>query len=455
VIPLLTAEQMRTADAAAVHRVGEDALVEAAGYAVGGAARDMLGHLYGRRVAVVAGPGLNGSDGRVAARWLTARGARVDVLEASSAPRGLGGYDLVIDAAFGLGCTRPYFAPDVVGDAAVLAVDLPSGVDPDTGTLLGRPMVADVTLALGAIKPAHLVGPAVEFVGSLRFAGLGIVDSAESGLVETADLAHFVRQHRDDHKWRHAVFVLAGSATMPGAADLVTEGAIAAGASMVRVCVPGIKSRRLSGLPSEAVRVDSSVAGLADISVAISPRLQSLVIGPGLGRDPQLRAQVRAMVTRSKVPLVLDADGLHAVDPELLAHREHPESPVILTPHDGEYTVMVGHEPGEDRLQAARDLAAAAKSVVLLKGPTTVIADPSGAVRIVTAGTPALATAGTGDVLAGMIAGALARGHAPLQAAALSAHLHGLAGARLGPYGSALQLRGAVTEVLGEVDHAG
>jgi NAD(P)H-hydrate epimerase len=415
----------------------------------------MLGSIYGKRVAVVAGPGLNGADGRVAARWLVDRGARVDVLDALSAPSLLAGYDLVIDAAFGLGCARPYFAPDVDDRTLVLAVDLPSGVAADTGDVLGRPMVADVTLAIGAVKPAHLIGPAVEFVGALRFAGLGIDPDAASGIVEESDLAHFVRQHRDDHKWRHAVLIVAGSETMPGAALLATRGALAAGASMVRVCVPGVKASRLGALPPEAVRVDSSVEGLGEIVVTVSTRLHALVIGPGIGRELDVRAQVRSFVQRARVPLVLDADGLHAVDVEWLANREFPESPLVLTPHDGEYTALVGHEPGVDRLEAARSLARDTRCVVLLKGPTTVVADPQGHVRVVTAGTPALATAGTGDVLAGMIAGSLARGHPALTATALAAELHGAAGRRLPLYGTAHQLGDVVGDLLGELTNAG
>ncbi len=454
-IPLLSADEMRAADGAAVARVGQDALVTRAGYAVGLTAASMLGTLYGQRVAVVAGPGLNGADGRVAAEWLRSRGAHVRVIDATNAPARLVGYDLVIDAAYGLGCSRAYYAPDVDDHTLVLAVDVPSGVEADSGDVMGRPMVADVTLALGAVKPGHLIGPAIEFVGDLRFAGLDIVDGSRSGVVETSDLAFFVRQHRDDHKWRHAVLLVAGSATMPGAASLATHGALSTGASMVRVCVPGVKASRLSSLPSEAVVVEATVEELAELSVSVSTRLHALVIGPGLGRDPEVRRQVRALIERARVPVVLDADGLHAVDVPWLANRRYSDAPIVLTPHDGEYTVLYGREPGEDRLEAARSLARDTHCVVLLKGPTTIVANPEGDVRVVRAGTPALATAGTGDVLAGMIAGALARGHAPVAAASLAAHLHGLAGARLPVYGAAHQLVDTVADILGEMTRAG
>lgn len=454
-IPLLDTAQMRAADAAAVAEVGQDALVARAGHAVGRAARDLLGPLYGRRVVVLAGPGLNGADGRVAAEWLAGRGAQVRTIEVADAPKRLPRADLVVDAAFGIGLSRPFRAPDADESSLILAVDVPSGVDADTGEVLGHPMVADATIALGAMKRAHVTGPAFEFVGEVSCASLGIAAGGRDGVVEDGDLADFARSHRDDHKWRHAVLVVAGQEAMPGAALLATVGAQAGGASLVRVCVPGVKPGRMGELPAEAIRVPSSVAGLRDLAVTVSTRLHAVVVGPGLGRDPEIRAEVRALVRRARVPVVLDADGLHAVDVELLASRDDPTSTVILTPHDGEYTALAGHEPGPDRIEAATSLACATRCLVLLKGPVTVVAAPDGATRVVRAGTPALATAGSGDVLAGLIGGALARGHRPLDAAALSAHLHGLAGRRLPRYGTAHQLVPAVARCLAELHRAG
>ncbi len=454
-IALLSQSEMRDADALAVQKYGSGELVARAGCALGATARGMLKGIYAKKVAVVAGPGLNGADGRVASQWLAQRGAQVSVFDATNAPHTLDGYDLVIDAAYGLGCSRDYFAPNVDDRTLVLACDLPSGVDPDSGQLLGRPMVADVTLAFGAFKRAHLIGPAREFVGERRCAQLGIVSHSRSGVVQHDDLANFVRQHRDDHKWRHSVLVVAGSATMLGAAQLAVTGALCAGASMVRVCVPGLKAGRFGELPGEAVRLESSVEGLNEITVSVSTRLHAVVIGPGLGRTPAIRQAVRSLVDRCRVPLVLDADALHAVDVRWLANRQFPDSPVILTPHEGEFTALVGSEPGDDRISAASELAAQTHCTVLLKGPITVVADPNGDVRVVTAGTSALATAGTGDVLAGMIGAALARGHAALAAASLAAQLHAEAGQRLVTYGGAHRLGDAVGDVLGEFAHGG
>ena len=196
---------MRECDAKAVAIVGGDALVQAAGGAVAAEARKLLGGCYGKRICVVAGPGLNGADGRVAATLLRGRGAKVDLIAVNEQPRALSGFDLVIDAAFGLGCSRPYDAPSVTPGTLVLAVDLPSGVDADTGAVLGHPLVADVTLALGALKYAHVDGDATALVGEIRYAGLGIEAPSDDALIVDADLQDFVVHGRDDHKWTHAV----------------------------------------------------------------------------------------------------------------------------------------------------------------------------------------------------------------------------------------------------------
>ncbi len=169
-IPIATLDQMRDADAAAVAVRGQDALVHDAGTAVGLWAQRLLGSCRARRVAVLVGPGLNGADGRVAARWLVARGALVDVIAFDKAPNHLAGYDLVVDAVLGTGASRPYDAPTLADGTPVLAVDLPSGVDTDTGALLGHPLRANATIALGALKPAHLMGPSASLVGDLHFA---------------------------------------------------------------------------------------------------------------------------------------------------------------------------------------------------------------------------------------------------------------------------------------------
>jgi len=432
-IPLLSAAVMRECDAREVARRGVDTLVREAGGAVAAQAQLMLSTLYGRRIAVLVGPGLNGADGRVAARLLTWRGCKVDTIEVANQPRELRGYDLIVDAAFGLGCTRDYLAPRVTPHTPVLAVDLVSGIDADTGAVMGEPLRADVTLALGALKYAHLDGPAAQLAGELRFAGLGIETPRDSALVTDCDLENYVRGRGDDHKWTHALSVLAGTPLMPGAAALVCHGALAAGASMVRLESRG-KIARLVEIPPEVVRVRGAV---------VDPRSACVVAGPGLGTEagPWLEERLCDL----GIPSVLDADAL-SLEIVSLAHR----APRILTPHVKEFERLAGVAPGTQRIAAVRRLAAETGCVVLLKGPVTLISSPEGHLRAVNAGTSALATAGSGDVLSGMIGAAIARGHDPLEAAALSAHLHGRAGALLAPFESAGALAPAVTRVLAE-----
>jgi len=431
VIPLVSTAVMRECDAREVARRGVDALVEAAGTAVAAQAHRMLGSLYGRRVGVLVGPGLNGADGRVAGALLQARGCKVDLISVAGQPRELRGYDLVIDAAFGLGCTRPYEAPLVSAGTKVLAVDLPSGVDADTGAVLGRPLTANVTLALGALKFAHVDGDATRVVGQLRFASLGIETPNESALIVDADLGGYVIGRRDDHKWTHALSVLAGTPPMPGAAALVCLGALSAGASMVRLESMG-KIAKLVSLPPEVVRVRGP---------QVDPRSKCVVAGPGLGTKSG--EWLRERLSDVAMTIVLDADALTPRMIEL-AHR----APRVLTPHAKEFERLGGEVVNGRRIASVRRLAAQTGCVVLLKGPLTIISTPEGRLRVVNSGTSALATAGTGDILAGMIGAAIARGHDPLDAAALSAHLHGRAGSRLSPYESATSLPSAVTEIL-------
>ncbi len=424
---------MREADALAVQARGRDALVEAAGTAVALEAQSILGSCYGARVAVLVGPGLNGADGRVAAAWLRSRGAKVDVIETTHQPMELRGFNLVIDAAFGLGCSRPYGAPIVSGETLVLAVDLPSGVDADSGELLGHPMPADVTVALGAMKPAHVDGPAAALCGQLRFAGLGIVQHFDDGLVEDRDLDALIQRDPSDHKWTHAIQVLAGSSLMPGAADLVVRGALAAGASMIRLTSRGDVAE-LIDLPAEVVRSDDPV---------VEKRSRCVVAGPGLGIGSI--DWLRERLADVSVPVVLDADGL---DRSLIRNDTESERRWVLTPHEGEFVRLTGEPLPSNRLEAVRSLARATGCVVLLKGATTLIADRDGRVRVVRSGTPTLATAGSGDVLSGVIGATIARGHDPLDAAALGAHLHGRAGAALPVYASASDIPAAIGDII-------
>lgn len=208
---------------------------------------------------------------------------------------------------------------------------------------------------------------------------------------------------------------------MTGAAHLAARAAQRAGAGYVRLSVPG--GTVGEGAPLEAVGTALPAEGWADTVLGDLHRFHAVVVGPGLGRDPSTAGEVRRLVQRSDVPMVVDGDGLAALG-------EHPSgltSSTVLTPHDGEYSRLTGHSPGPDRLGAARRLAAASGATILLKGSTTVTARPGGDVLVTTTGSPRLATAGTGDVLSGIIAALLAGGVEPARAAAAGAHLHGRA----------------------------
>jgi ADP-dependent NAD(P)H-hydrate dehydratase / NAD(P)H-hydrate epimerase len=435
-IPIATLAQIRDADARAVAVRGQDALVNDAGTAVGLCAQGLLRSCRARRIAMIAGPGLNGADGRVAARWLLSRGALVEIIPFDDAPDYLAGYDLVVDAAFGTGATRPYVAPRVEEGTLVLAVDLPSGVDTDTGSLLGRPLQASATIALGAFKPAHFMGPSASLVGDLHFASLGIVVDSESALITDEDLSLFIAYNDDDHKWDHAISALAGSTLMPGAAELVTRGALAGGASMIRLTSRDAVSSQVS-VPPEVVHSQEQ---------SVDPRSKAVVAGPGLGAEAP--AWLSDVLDQAPCPVVLDADGL---DRSFIDENAPRDATWVLTPHEGEFERLNGRAVSDDRFGDVRRLAAATGCVVLLKGPRTVIAHPHGAVRLVTSGTASLATAGSGDVLAGLIAATIARGHEPFAAAALAAHLHGRAGAALAPYSTSLDVVNSIKAIVSQL----
>ena len=427
--PVLTVAEMQAVDARGLETTPLDELVARAGTAVALAALDLLGGAYGRRVVVVAGKGNNGADGRVAAGLLARRGARVTVVAPGEVDRiGFDGppVDLVVDAAFGTGFRGAYDAPAVAPGVPVLAVDIPSGVAGDTGAAAGRVLPARRTVTFVAAKPGLLQWDGRGLAGDVRVVDIGLpVGPHGIDRVEDADVGAWLpARHPDGNKWGAAVLVVAGSPGMTGAASLCARGAYRAGSGMVRLGVPG---GRLADLPAtEAVGVELPADGWAGDALEVASRCRATVVGPGIGRAKGTGAQVRWLVAHSPTPVVVDADGLSVLG--RVDRRLESSAPVVLTPHDGEYERLVGAMPGPDRVAAARRLASVAGTVVLLKGPTTAVADPWGRVLLATSGTPSLASAGTGDVLSGMIAAFLARGMPPLEAAALAAHVHGRAG---------------------------
>jgi ADP-dependent NAD(P)H-hydrate dehydratase / NAD(P)H-hydrate epimerase len=430
VVPIVTPEEMRAIDAAATTAV--ETLIERAGSAVAWAALRMLGGAYGRRVVVVAGKGNNGNDGRAAARKLGARGVAVGVVEAHDAPTDLPECDLVIDAAFGTGFRGTWVAPDP-GNAQVLAVDIPSGVDGLTGQARQGVMSADHTVTFAALKPGLLFPPGAELAGSVEVADIGLDCSrVRCHLVQQSDVAEWYRPREfDAHKWQAAVRIIAGSAGMTGAAHLAASSAQRSGAGMVHLSVPGAFTTE--GLHEYVQRPLAETGWGIDVLGSLD-RFHSLVIGPGLGRDDATVASMRDVLRQSPIATVVDGDGLFALawsndgaGPILHDRR----APTVLTPHEGEFALLAGAKPGADRIEATRQLAAKLGVVVLLKGPATVVADRNGDVLVVTAGDDRLATAGTGDVLSGIIGALIASGTAPFEAAAAGAWIHGQA-ARLG-----------------------
>jgi len=422
-IPVLTPAQMAAADEAASEPV--EVLIERAGAAVAHEALLVLGGAYGRRVVVLAGKGNNGADGRAAAARLRRRGARVEVVDALDLPSHLPECDLVIDAAYGTGFRGDYDAPSA-GRAPVLAVDIPSGVDGTTGEAGGRVLQATRTVTFAALKPGLLFGAGRVLAGEVVLADIGLEVRSTVGVVERSDVAAWMPALRTDgHKWDAAVLAVTGSSLMMGAAHLVAAGAQRAGAGMVRLGSPGAGDG--ASRPIEAVGIslptEAWEASLQDLG-----RCRALVVGPGLGRDPGSQASVRALLGSADVPAVIDADALTALAGLLSPALRRRPADSVLTPHDGEYERLMAERPGADRLAAARRLAEASGSVTLLKGSTTVVAHPDGRVRIVTTGDARLATAGTGDVLSGVVAALLARGLTAFDAAAAGAWMHGRAG---------------------------
>jgi NAD(P)H-hydrate epimerase len=430
VIPVVTAAEMKAIDAASPEPV--ETLIARAGAAVAREARRMLGGTYGRRIAVLAGPGNNGADGRFAADLLRQAGVAVTVHDVGALPDSISGVDLVIDAGFGTGF-RGTWTPPSIGALPVLAVDVPTGLDADTGQAADGTLGALRTVTFAAAKPGHVLGRGRELCGDLVVADIGLdVGSAQIGIVEAGDVASWLRRRpATAHKWSQAVRVVAGSPGMTGAAALTAGAAQRCGAGMVVVSMPGVSADVADTvLPIEAVHRAVAADGWAATVSADLDRFHALVIGPGLGRDPLTVAGVLELVESSPIPVVIDGDGLHAVAQGEIERLRRRPAATVLTPHDGEHAQLTGSRPGDDRIAAARRLAAVSGATVLLKGPTTVVAGPAGGAWLIANGDQRLASAGTGDVLAGIVVALLAAGVRAEHAAAGGAWLHAAAGAR-------------------------
>lgn len=434
---ILTAGEMRAAEAAAIAAgTPVEALMARAGLAAAEAIWRFAGPLP---TLILCGPGNNGGDGYVVARALRDRGMEVRIA-ATSEPRtdaarwARAGWDgpvapleaaapapLLVDAMFGTGLARPLDAP--VSDTLLrlaaaaqvrAAVDLPSGVATDDGRILSPVPTCDLTVTFATLKPSHLLQPAARHMGRIAVADIGIEASSALQRLERPRLAP---PGPDDHKYsRGYVAVLAGD--MPGAAALAAAGAARAGAGYVRL----LADASVPQVPAAIVQSAGDPAGLL-----ADGRVGAVVAGPGLGRTGAARARLEHALAAGR-PLVLDADALALLSPAQLAAL--PEPP-ILTPHAGEFARLFG-KIGGSKVEQARAAAAAARAVIVHKGADSVVAAPDDRAAIAPPAPAWLASAGTGDVLAGVIAAMRARGLPPFEAACAGVWLHAEAARRAG-----------------------
>ena len=495
--PVLTPAESAELDRASAERgITVESLMERAGRAVARAAVTVTGGVYGRRAVVVCGKGNNGGDGLVAARALSrwgmrvtalllaepdeyrgpaaanldpARAAGVDVrpLSENLLSRELDRADVAVDAVVGTGFHGPprgrvaeAIAALDASPAPVVAVDIASGVEGETGGVAGAAVEATVTVTFGSLKPGHLLYPGAGYAGAVEVADIGFpadLVTSDLWLVEAGDVAAvWPEREAETHKRSSGiVLVVGGSRTMTGAVRLMAGAAYRAGAGLVQVAAPenvipviqtGLAEATFVPLPQtdDGAAAPSAMEALRDRLADVD----AVAVGPGLGRNDDTLEFVRALVRECPVPMVIDADGLTAFAgrPNELAGTDAAD--LVLTPHAGELVRLAGIEPdalAQGRVGHIRKLAAETGATVLLKGNPTLVALPGGEVRINSTGGPALATGGTGDVLTGAIAALLARGLPPGDAATAGAYVHGLAGdlagARLGEGATSLDVQ--------------
>jgi hydroxyethylthiazole kinase-like uncharacterized protein yjeF len=442
-------ETVRAAERALMARLPEGALMQRAAAGLAAACAELLGRVYGSRVVLLVGSGDNGGDALYAGARLARRGAGVTAVLLTperahtgglAALRRAGGTvapagaadglieraDLVVDGIVGIG-GKGGLRPEAEAlarvaersRAAVVAVDLPSGIEADTGEVRGAAIRADLTVTFGTYKPGLLIDPGREYAGVVRLVGIGLELPAEAELeaLQHAEVARLlpVPAAESDKYRRGVVGIAAGSARYPGAAVLAVSGALRGGAGAVRYVGPA----------GEAVIARFPETLVSDRGPAKAGRVQAWVVGPGAGED----AVTVAEVLGADVPVLIDADGLRLAEREAVRGRT---APTLMTPHAGEAAALLGvrrEEVEGARLAAVRELAAVYRATVLLKGSTTLVAEAGGgAVRMNATGTSWLATAGSGDVLSGLAGSLLASGLPALDAGSAAAYLHGLAG---------------------------
>jgi ADP-dependent NAD(P)H-hydrate dehydratase / NAD(P)H-hydrate epimerase len=481
---------VRAAEGALMATVPEGALMQRAAAGLAAACAGLLARagtrtgrpagVYGSRVAVLAGSGDNGGDALYAAARLASRGAVVTAIAAgsrvheggSAAVRGSGGRvieasddrarsaiasaDLIIDGLLGIGGRGGLRDPGawLAAEAGrsrglVVAVDLPSGIDADTGEVAGAAVQADVTVTFGTWKPGLLIDPGASHAGVVELVDIGLgpyLGPPDAAAAQAADIAAWLpRPTAESDKYRRGVLgIVAGSERFTGAAQLSVGAAIRGGAGMVRlVSAPPAVAVVRQHWPEAVLtttadtQADGQVTEADGQVIEAAGRVQAWVAGPGMGTDSHAAGRLAAVLATS-LPVLVDADGitLLAANRELLSRS----APTLITPHAGELARLLGADLGDieaHRLRFATQAAAELGCTVLLKGSTTVIASPSsdGDVLVNPTGTSWLATAGSGDVLSGLAGALLAQGLGPLRAAAAAAYLHGIA-ARLAADGA-------------------
>ena len=436
-LPLATADETRHAES--LYEGSLDVLMERAGTAVA----EHVAERYPGRVAVVCGSGNNGGDGRVCARVLGERGREVTLIDGFG---DLGEPDVIVDALLGIGL-RDAPREDVArmievvnaSGKPVVAIDVPSGVNASTGEVPGAAIRAQTTVTFGQIKVGLAVAPGRHHAGAVHLVdiGLGAVEH-EHALLTAAVLDLVPRKTAASTKYRAgSVLVVGGSRGLTGAPILAAQGAFRADAGYVTLAVPESALPTVEAHVLEAVKrpLPEDSAGrllprTADAILEAAERAQAVVLGPGLGRSDGTRDLVLTLLEQLAVPVVLDADALWELEP-------FPRSgATVLTPHAGELAHLLEAEPEDvdaHRLEAVRRAAGRFASTVLLKGADTLVASPRSRVLVASYGTPALATAGTGDVLAGVVGSFLAKGLEPTLAAGAAAVAHGLASRLVSP----------------------
>jgi NAD(P)H-hydrate epimerase len=415
-------------------------------------------HAAGRAVRVYLFAAAGELSGSVATNHGVAASAGIDILEVADPHAWQGvagelvGYDCIVDALFGTGIAgalRGHFGGvvEAINDsgAAVVAVDLPSGLSADSGEIAGPAVVADLTVTFAAPKLCHVLAPACELVGELTVVDIGIPEQEITAVDDALELitpeecgAALLPRDPDTHKGSYGrVLVVGGAPGMAGAAALAARAALRGGAGLVTVAAPETVAAIVAGLTAETLvrphpsNADGGLAAGALAGIrALAEDADVLAVGPGIGTSEEARRLVRELVTGAEVPVVLDADGLNAFAGHADALRD-VGPPCVLTPHPGEAGRLLACSTAQvqaDRLAAARVLAEQTGAVVVLKGYRSLVCSPTGRLAVNPTGNPGMATGGAGDVLTGLIAALIAQGLDAVAAARLGTFLHGEAG---------------------------